>query len=124
MAIAFHDDNASASNSLGDTILCATFDEDVSGVSVVCSQPIAWDRTAEETEISCRDGMRIDFIDRLPPGFAMSTDAAVSGQPGPVIPEPSHSAGEMRAKGTIHGCHLIVFKKDCILSICREAFHH
>src|SRR5688572_23745940 len=102
MVIAFHDHYTPSRDSLGDSILCATFHENAHGVRIVGAQSIARNRTAEEAQISCGNGMRIDLVDRLSPCFAMSAHAAVPGQPGPVTAEASESAGEMRAKCAVH----------------------
>src|SRR5687768_15560633 len=123
MAISLHDDYTPSRDPLGDSILRAAFDQNANGVRIVGAESVARHGTTEETEISCRDGMRIDLIDRLPPGFAMPARAAVPGQPGPVTAKASQSSGEMRTKRAVHWRHFVIFKKDALLPIRCKTFH-
>src|ERR1700690_1813568 len=98
MVVAFHDNDASPRNPLCNAILRAPLNADTDRLGIIRAQPISRDRTTEETQRRSGDGSAINALYRLPPRLTMTTNAAVSGWPRPIMTEASQGSGKMRPK--------------------------
>ena len=56
--------------------------------------------------------MRVDLVQWLTPGFAMTANAAVPGQPAPVFTITGQRAGEMGAEGAVDGRDFVILKQN------------